>query len=125
MLGNNFMTFENVAIPNPDPGGFSIDYENIENEAVAEDGSTVGTVTTLQKRTFNLTVTVSSKWFDRFLVLTRLTSGTLVFRGESIEAKARITSAPMIAWSQYTKRTDGLWTISISISEIHGRAAEV
>ena len=125
MLGNNFMTFESVAIPNPDPGGFTIDYENIENEAVAEDGSTVGTVTTLQKRTFNLTITVSSKWFDRFLVLTRLTSGTLVFRGESIEAKARITSAPMIAWSQYTKRTDGLWTISISISEIHGRAAEV
>lgn len=118
MLGNHFMTFENVAIPNPDPGGFSIDYENIENEAVAEDGHTIGTVTRLQKRTFNLTVTVSSKWLDRFLVLTKLTSGTLVFRGESIEAKARITNAPMIAWSQYAKRTDGLWTVSIEISEV-------
>lgn len=118
MLGRNFMTFENVAIPNPDPDGFSIDYENIENDAVAEDGSTISNTTRLLKRTFNITVTVSSKWLDELTVLCGLTSGTLVFRGESIEAKARMTSSPMKAWSQYAARTDGLWTVSLAISEI-------
>lgn len=118
MLGNHFMTFENLAIPNPDPGGFSIDYENIENYQDAEDGSRVGTVTRLQRRTFNLTITVTSKWWDRFLELCKLTSGTLIFRGESIEAMARITSAPLVPWTQYARRTDGLWTVSIAISEV-------
>lgn len=118
MLGRNFMTFENVALPNPDPDGFSIDYENIENDAVAEDGSTISNTTRLLKRTFNITVTVSSRWLDILSGLCRLTSGTLVYRGESIEAKARMTSSPMKAWSQYAARTDGLWTVTLAISEI-------
>ena len=79
MLGNHFMTFENVAIPNPDPGGFSIDYENIETEAVAEDGSTVGTVTTLQKRTFNLTIRFRQSGSTVFSFLRGLHPGHLFF----------------------------------------------
>lgn len=116
MLGSNYLTFESMSIPNPD--SFSIDYENIENVAQSEAGTDMSIVTRLQKRTFTCTFSCTSTWLSEFNTLCGLSSGTLVYLGESITCRARITNAAMQPYSEYADRTNGLWTLSVTFTEV-------
>lgn len=118
MLGSNYLTFENIALPNPVPGSVYVDYENIVNTAVSETGGTVGNSVRKNKRTINATFNCTSKWLDEFKRLCSLSTGTLVFRNEQIEVQPLLTSGNLEANSEYAARTDGLWPISISFAEV-------
>lgn len=116
MLGDNYLKFENVALPNPK--SFSIAYENKENLKDSETGTTIGTVTRLQKRTFNCSFDVSSRWAATIRSLCNLSQGSLVYKGETITCRARLTNDTLAQYSEYAERTDGLWTITVAFSEL-------
>ena len=116
MLGSNYLTFNNKAIPNP--VDMTVDYDNIENVVQSEAGTDLAIVTRLQKRTFTCTCNCTSTWLTQFKALCSLSSATLVWLGESIEAMARITNATLQQNSEYAARTDGLWSVTITFTEV-------
>ena len=115
-LGNNYLKFNGVDIPNPDQ--MSVDYENIENVAYSEAGTNLAIVTRLQKRTFNCTFNCTSTWLSNFKTLCGLSSATLVWQGESIEAMARISNSTLQPYSEHADRTDGLWVVTVTFTEV-------
>lgn len=115
-LGNNYLKFNDVYIPNPE--SMSVDYENIENVAQSEAGTNLAIVTRLQKRTFNCTFNCTSAWLTNFKSMCGLSSGTLLWLGESIEAMARITNAALQPYSEHADRTNGLWVITVTFTEV-------
>lgn len=115
-LGNNYLTFANKALPNP--ATFSVAYTNIESTKQSEAGYDLAIVTRLKKRAFTGSFQVTSTWLDELKTLCGLTQGTLVYRGESITVRPRISSSALLAESEYADRTDGLWTVSITFTEV-------
>lgn len=116
MLGLNYLTFNNVSIPNPT--AFNISYDNVEEVAQSEAGTDLAIVVRLQKRTFECTFQCTSTWLNSFRTMCNLTSATLVYNSESIVCRARITSATLAPDSEYAARTDGLWTVTVSFTEV-------
>lgn len=115
-LGNNYLKFNNVYIPNPE--SMTVDYENLENVAYTEAGTSIGIVTRLQKRTFSCTFNCTSTWLSNFKSMCGLNSGTLLWLGESIEAMARISNAALQPYSEHASRTDGLWVVTVTFTEV-------
>lgn len=116
MLGSNYLSFNSVSIPNPKD--FNIKFQNIETVRQSEAGTDLGIVTRLQKRTFNCSFDCTSTWLAQFKAMCSLTSGTLLYQSESITCRARITSQKLAKNSEFTARTEGLWTISVSFTEV-------
>lgn len=116
MLGNNYLTFNSVVLPNP--VSFDISFQNIETIKQSVAGTDMGIVTRLQKRTFKGTWQVSSTWLNNFKTLCALSTATLVYLNESITCRARISSQKLAKNSEYAARTDGLWTISVTFTEV-------
>ena len=116
MLGDNYLTFNGEALPNPT--AFSIAYTNIESTKQSEAGYDIAIVTRLEKRAFTGSFQVTSTWKDKLKTLCNLASGTLVYRGESITVRPRLASAALLASTEYSERTDGLWTVSITFTEV-------
>lgn len=115
-LGNNYLKFNNVYIPNPE--SMTVDYENLENVAYSEAGTNLAIVTRLQKRTFSCTFNCTSTWLSNFKSMCGLSSGTLVWMGESITAMARISNAALQPYSEHASRTDGLWVVTVTFTEV-------
>ena len=116
MLGDNYLEFENVTLPNP--ATLAVSYQNLETVKSSVAGTDIGIVTRLQKRTIACTFNCTSTWLDNFKTLCNLTSGTLVFRSESITCRARITGENLAPDSEHAQRTDGLWTVSVQFLEV-------
>ena len=115
-LGNNYLKFNDVFIPNPE--SMSVDYENIENVAQSEAGTDLAIVSRLQKRTFTCSFQCTSAWLDKFRTMCGLTSGTLTYLGESITAMARISNAALQPYSEHASRTNGLWVVTVTFTEV-------
>lgn len=116
MLGDNYLTFENVTLPNPT--ALAVSDQNLETVKVSVSGHDLGITTRLQKRTFAATFQVTSTWLDKLIALCNLTNGTLVFRGESITCRARMGGYNLAQDSEHADRTDGLWTVNINFLEV-------
>lgn len=116
MLGSTYLQFNGLDIPNPT--SFNITYENLENVAQSEAGTDLAIVTRLGKRTFECTFQSTSTWLANFRTMCGLASGTLVYLSESITCRARITSATLAPNSEYAGRTDGLWIVTVSFTEV-------
>ena len=115
-LGSEYLKFNSVDIPNP--SAFNIQYENIEDVVNSEAGTELAIVTRLQKRTFSCSFDCTSTWLNKFRTMCGLSSGTLVYLSESITCRARIEYATLAPNSEYTNRTDGLWTVTVSFTEV-------
>lgn len=116
MLGSNYLTFENVALPNP--VSFAISDTNLESVSTSVAGTDMGIVTRLQKRTISCTFNCTSFWLDKIKTLCMLTQGSLIYRGETIVCRARITGETLVADSEYADRTSGLWTVAVQFLEV-------
>lgn len=116
MLGDNYLTFENVTLPNP--AQMSISLQNLETVKVSVSGHDLGITTRLNKRTFAATFNVTSTWLDQLIALCSLTSGALVYRGESITCRARMGGYNLVQDSENAARTDGLWSVTINFLEV-------
>lgn len=116
MLGDNYLVFENVPLPNP--VAKNTNYDNLETIKQSVSGKDMDIIQRLQKRTFNCTFQCTSYWLDRYRQMCRLSEGDLVYRGETIRCRARIISDDQLADSEYAARTDGLYTVSITFTEV-------
>lgn len=116
MLGSNYLKFNNVSLPNPT--AFEISFQNIETIKQSVAGTDMGIVTRLQKRTFKGSWNVSSTWLNQFKSLCALSTATLKYQNEDITCRARIASQKLASNSEYAARTDGLWTISVTFTEV-------
>lgn len=117
MLGDNYMTLNGVLLPNP-KDGITISYQNIERTAQSEAGTDLAVVTRLQKRTFSWTAYVTSAWLDKYKSICALSQCNFVFNSETIAVRTRINGATMSPNSEYSDRTDGLWSIGIQLIEV-------
>lgn len=115
-LGYKYLKFNNVDIPNPIQ--FDIGFENLENVETSEAGTDLAIISRLQKRTFTCSFQCTSTWLDEFRTLCNLSSGTLKYLGEDITCRARIETATLSQYSEHIKRTDGLWTVAVSFTEV-------
>lgn len=115
-LGYKYLKFNTLDIPNPIQ--FDIGFENLENVAVSEAGTDLAIVSRLQKRTFTCSFQCTSAWLDKFRTMCGLTSGTLTYLGENIPCRARIETATLSPYSEHVLRTDGLWTVSVTFTEV-------
>lgn len=116
MLGDGYLTFNSVAIPNPT--NMSIQFDNLENVVESEAGTELAVVTRLQKRTFSCGCKCTSTWLSKFRTMCALSSGTLVYLNESIVCRARIEYVSLVNNSEYADRTDGLWEVTLSFTEV-------
>lgn len=115
-LGYKYLKFNSVDIPNPIQ--FDIMFDNIEAVAQSEAGTDLAIVTRLQKRTFTCSFQCTSTWLAEFRTMCGLSSGTLLYQGESITCRARIETANLSPYSEHVQRTDGLWTVAVSFTEV-------
>lgn len=116
MLGDNYLVFENVALPNPT--SLSISNQSLETVKVSVSGKDLGITTRLKKRTFACTFQCTSTWLDQLFTLCQLTHGALVYRGESIDCRARMGGYALVQDSEYADRTDGLWNVTVNFLEV-------
>ena len=116
MLGSNYLRYNDFVIPNPE--SLSIDYENVESVALSEAGTDIGIVTRLEKMTLNCTFNCTSTWYTNFRAMGITSTGTLLFEGVSRTVRARITNATLAPYSEFADRTDGLWTVTMSFTEV-------
>lgn len=116
-LGSNYMTIGGLSIPNP-KSGLKIAYNNIEKTAQSEAGTDLVLITRLMKRTFSFNAQVTSEWYSKYRTLCATSTTTLVYLGESITVRARLSSASLSKDSEYANGTDGLWTLGIQLIEV-------
>lgn len=107
-------TFDNLDVPNAD---FKIDYNNIENTALSEAGTVVGTLTRALKRNYSITVKCTGDFLKLLEAKGRLTSALFSYDGETFEAMLRIKSAPLVKYS-FDICDSGLYTVSLTITEV-------
>ena len=117
MLGDKFITLDGFRIPNP-PEGLQENFENIENIGTAESGRELVMVTRLLKRSWSLALVVSDAWRSRLLEIGRKNSVDMIYRGETIAVRARVTGCKMYKGSEYSKESDGYYDITLDITEL-------
>lgn len=115
-LGNHYIQIANYTLPNP--RSFKVNYQNIENSKMMEDGRDVTYVQRLEKRVWDTKFQVTDYWRD---ILRDLGSRSMVYAeidGESIsEVRFRIKDESLQEGSEFIQETDGLWTMNIQIIE--------
>lgn len=116
MLGDNYLTINNEAVPNP--SAFAIGFTNIEAMKQSAAGGDIGIVTRLEKKTFTCSFQVTSYWLAKFLAYCNLAQCTLGYQGTSYTVRARITNQQLTPDSEHADRTNGLWTLSITFMEV-------
>lgn len=116
MLGHNYLKLGGVFIPNPID--FAENYTDIENIGNSESGRELVMVTRLQKRSWTLTFQSSSYWLGELKTLCADPSTTLLYNGETITVRARLTGATMAQHSNMNPESDGYFTVSMTITEI-------
>ena len=117
MLGNGYLTFNNVVLPNPITEGEN--YDNLENINQSEAGDDLVNVVRLLKLSLPCKFNCSSYWKAQLLTLAALPSATLVYNSVTYyDVRFRITSCELVEDSELVKNTDGLWEISGVFSEV-------
>lgn len=107
-------TFDNLEVPNAD---LKIDYSNIENTALSEAGTVVGTLTRALKRSYVATVKCTGDFLELLKAKGRLTSAFFTYDGETFDAMLRIKSAALVKYS-FDICESGLYTVSLTITEV-------
>lgn len=115
-LGRNYITLNGVSLPNPE--SWQIKYTNIENVKQSEAGNDLGIVTRLNKRTFSATFNCTSYGADKLKAICSLTTCNLVYRGETIEVRPRLSVDKLQSGSEYLSNTDGLFVVSLALTEV-------
>lgn len=117
MLGANYIKINNTAIFNPTSHGVS--FQNIETVGQSISGNDLVEITRLMKKTYSFSFDCSSTGYATLETYAAMRSCTVQIGTEtSFTARVRITSKKLSKNSEYAARTDGLWTVAISIIEV-------
>lgn len=123
MLGKKYIKLNGIAIPNPVSN--SIQYENVENVNTSEAGSDLINVSMLGKRRWNLTCNCSSYWKNIYEQLGLMLQTTMEIDDEEIDVRVRINSIDLVENSEHSQNTDGLWEVSLTISEFERNVSSI
>ncbi len=105
-----------MPVPSTPP---TIRYTNNESISLSEAGTEIGVVTRLGKKVFTVTWVLNSAWKEKIEQKCMKPTSTLDF-GEysAMTVRARITSCALARNSEYLDRTMGLWSISVTFTEV-------
>lgn len=109
------INFDGLALPN---GDIKESYDNVEHIAQSEAGTDLGTVTRLMKLTLKLKIKCDGHLYSKIKQKAVLTSGRLQYRGLDTTARLRLESTAFEKYSELIDGADGLWTVSLVISEV-------
>lgn len=118
MALGKFLKINNVAIPNPKLGGFSVTPTLIETVNQSEAGTDLVSVTRTSKPIFNMTFDLTSTWRDKLDAYSKLLSVTLTVDGVSYVGRFRAGSQTLVENSAHTDGTQGLWTCQYTFTTI-------
>lgn len=107
---------DTVTLPNPT--AMTESYSNNEVISLSEAGTEIGNVTRLQKKTFTCTWNASSTLKTTLETMCAEPRSLLTIAGTSHYYRARIISAVLVANSEWADRTNGLWTIRVTLTEV-------
>lgn len=116
MLGRQFLTIDEVAMPRTT--GFDYELEAIESVNQSEAGTDLVVTTRLDKHIFSADWTVSSFWLNKFEAICKKNTVKLVYQGDEYICRARGFSPKLIEDSENVENTDGLWEISLTFTEV-------
>lgn len=118
MALGRYLKINNVAIPNPKEGGFSVTPTLIETVNQSEAGTDLVSVTRTSKPIFNMTFDLSSAWKTKLDNYSKLLSVTLSVDGVSYVGRFRAGSQQLVGNSAHTDGTQGLWTCQYTFTTI-------
>lgn len=117
MLGKKYIQIDGVRVPNPTSfsGGPSV----VEKTQDSEAGTDIVQIIRFNKRKYEATFNCSSAWCSFFEAKNNQASA-LIKIGSNDEFTARIRGfkATLAPNSEMIAKTDGYWTVKITISEI-------
>ena len=116
MLGH-FIKINNSAIPNPNPGSFTETFPPQENLFTTEAGTQISSVIRLDRYTWKGEFNVSSRLKATLLSYAQSASVTCKVNGVSHSGRLRVGDINLYANSEWTRNTDGLWTMSLTFEE--------
>lgn len=116
MLGKKYLQINGVAVPNP--VSLKIDYEADETISLSEAGTELVRVRRLNKRKFSGTWNLSSFWLNKFEEWCTSNSVMLTYQGQTYYCRMRDFNPQLVENSEYTETSEGLWTISPTLTEI-------
>lgn len=116
MLGFEYLKYNDLVLP--PPASFDINFDNVENINNSEAGTKIGTVTALGLRVINVGWNVSSFWLNKLLAIGHTTEGYLTFNNDRIKVTARLGAAGLVENSELTPNTNGLYSISMTFTEV-------
>lgn len=117
MLGKRYLSINGTPIPNP-ISGFTPTMTADETIALSEAGTEIGRVRRLDKHDFSGTWQLSSFWLKKFEEWCTMNTITLTFQGRDYICRMRNYNPQLANNSEYVDTSDGLWTISPTITEI-------
>lgn len=116
MLGKKYIKIDNVAINNPTR--LRIKRINIENTLVSEAGFDMTDTTRLMKRVISCSFNCSSFFHDQLVDICQQGEAVVkIGNGSSFNARIRMNSDDVVEDSEMVQGTDGLWQVSVTISE--------
>lgn len=113
MLGN-FLKINGVTIPNPNPGTFTEAYPPQENIFTTEAGTQLSSVVRLDRYTWSGEFNVSSRLKAILLLYATRASVVCTVNGTDHRGRLRVGDISLYANSEWTKNTNGLWTMSLT-----------
>ena len=111
----NLIQFDGLSLPN---GEIQEAFVDIENIAESEAGTSIGTVTKLQKLVLNISIKCDGHLYERIKAKGRMTEGILSYKGVNKKARLRVSGADFEKYSEEINGANGLWTVSFTISEV-------
>lgn len=117
MLGH-FIKINNETIPNPNPGSFVENFPPQENVFTTEAGTQLSSVVRLDRYTWAGEFNVSSRLKAKLLSFAQSASVTCTINGTNYNGRLRVNgNITLYPNSEWTRNTDGLWTMSIIFEE--------
>ena len=116
MLGKRYIKINNEGVPNPTDFDYSFDED--ETVSMSEAGTELVRVRRLDKRTFKATWQVSSFWLKKFEDWCKEPTVTVTYQGNDFTCRMRGFGPKLAENSEYVETSDGLWTITLTMTEI-------
>lgn len=116
MLGH-FIKINNEDIPNPNPGSFTESFPPLENLFTTEAGTQLSSVVRLDRYVWTGEFNVSSRLKTKLLGFAQSASVTCKVNGTSYSGRLRVGDIALYSNSEWTRNTDGLWTMSLTFEE--------
>lgn len=114
MLGN-YITFDNVAFPNPQPPTMTA--KTIENVSTSEAGTDLVVVVRPAKHSWSFTFNLSYLMKERLRVLCQKESVSMTYMGVIYTVRLRDFTEALVEGSEWLRNVDGLYTCTVNVTE--------